>query len=192
MFLAAIVASVLAWGVLSGQSRRTTWPSNGRVPEFTPAHASFGEAVRHFFGIRPEPEQPIPFPHKTHIDRALLECDYCHDSVKKGPVANIPNINTCLECHETIATDKPLIQRILDYSNRGEDIPWQRVYGWVDEAHVRFNHAPHIRAQVECATCHGDVAQMTVARRVIDHTMGFCVKCHIEKKAPIDCLTCHF
>jgi len=57
---------------------------------------------------------------------------------------------------------------------------------------VRFNHAPHVRAKVECATCHGDVAKQTVAERVVDHTMGFCVSCHQAKKASNDCLTCHY
>ena len=56
---------------------------------------------------------------------------------------------------------------------------------------MRFNHAPHIRAKVECATCHGDVAKQTVAERIVDHSMGFCVNCHREKKASNDCLTCH-
>ena len=57
---------------------------------------------------------------------------------------------------------------------------------------VKFNHAPHIRANVECATCHGDVAQQTVAQRSVEHTMGFCVNCHNERQASVDCLTCHF
>ena len=39
---------------------------------------------------------------------------------------------------------------------RAIEIPWQRVYGFTREAHVRFNHAPHIRASVDCSTCHGD------------------------------------
>ena len=55
-----------------------------------------------------------------------------------------------------------------------------------------FNHAPHIRANVDCATCHGNMAEQTVAERNVDHTMGFCVNCHNERKASNDCLTCHF
>ena len=55
-----------------------------------------------------------------------------------------------------------------------------------------INHAPHIRAGVECSTCHGDVASMTVAERVVDHTMGFCIDCHKSKQASIDCLACHY
>ena len=92
----------------------------------------------------------------------------------------------------TIATDKPAIQQVAAYYNRGEEIPWQRVYGWNDEAHVRFNHAPHIRKEVQCATCHGPIHEGTVARRNVNMTMGFCVNCHNENKAPVDCLTCHF
>ena len=57
---------------------------------------------------------------------------------------------------------------------------------------MRFNHAPHIRAKVDCATCHGNIAEQTVAQRNVDLTMGFCVNCHNEKKASNDCLTCHF
>ena len=68
-------------------------------------------------------------------------------------------------CHSQIATDRPLIKQVTDYSDKGIEIPWQRVYGFTREAHVRFNHAPHIRASVDCATCHGDIAKQTVAER---------------------------
>jgi hypothetical protein len=95
-------------------------------------------------------------------------------------------------CHAAIATDRPLIKTISEYESKGVDLAWQRVYGYPAESHVRFNHAPHIRASVECATCHGGVAQQTVAERVVDLHMGFCVNCHKAKNAPNDCLTCHF
>ena len=85
-----------------------------------------------------------------------------------------------------------MIQQLTAYYNRHEDVAWQRVYGWNEEAHVRFNHEPHIRAEVACATCHGDVAQMADAKRVVEHTMGFCVACHEARHVSNDCLTCHF
>ena len=158
---------------------------------FTPAHRTTAEAARAFFNIRPTPEQPIPFPHKTHIAKKA-ECVDCHESVEKGPVAGIPSVKICMICHSQIATDKPLIKQVTAFSDKGVEIPWQRVYGFTREAHVRFNHAPHIRASVACATCHGDVAQQTVAERVVDHNMGFCVTCHKQKNASNDCLTCHY
>ena len=158
---------------------------------FTPAHRTTGEAARDFFAIRPAAVQPIPFPHKTHIDKKAV-CVDCHESAEKGPIAGIPSVKTCMICHSQIAIDKPLIKQVTGYSEKGIEIPWQRVYGFTREAHVRFNHAPHIRASVDCKTCHGDVAGMTVAERAVDHSMGFCVNCHKTKQASNDCLTCHF
>ena len=75
---------------------------------------------------------------------------------------------------------------------KGLDFEWQRVYGWAPEAHVRFEHAPHIRAKVECSTCHGDQAAQTVAERAVNMDMAFCVNCHKTRQASNDCLTCHF
>jgi hypothetical protein len=45
---------------------------------------------------------------------------------------------------------------------------------------------------VACTTCHGNVGAQQVAQRNVEMTMGFCVSCHRERKAPDDCLTCHF
>jgi hypothetical protein len=160
---------------------------------FTPAHATASAAVRDFFGIRPAAEQPIPFPHKTHVEKAMLKCtDYCHETVTKGPRAGLPSVKTCMICHDSIATDRPLVQKVADYSKRGIDIPWQRVYGFTQEDHVRFDHAPHLRAKVDCSTCHGEVAKQIVAQRTINHTMGFCIDCHRSRQASNDCLTCHY
>jgi hypothetical protein len=158
---------------------------------YTPARATFGQAARDFFNVRPTAQQPIPFPHKTHIAKKAV-CTDCHETVEKGPIAGIPSVKTCMICHSQIATDRPLIKEVTSYSDKGVEIPWRRVYGFTHEAHVRFQHAPHIRANVDCAVCHGDVASQTVAERVVDHTMGFCVGCHRQKGASNDCLTCHY
>ena len=158
---------------------------------FTPAHRTVSEAARSFFAIRSKAEQPIPFPHKTHIEKQAT-CTDCHETVERGPIAGIPSVKTCMICHESITTDRPLIQQITELSKRGLDLSWQRVYGYAGEAHVRFNHAPHIRAKVECSTCHGRIDEQTVAERNVDLKMGFCVDCHKTKQAPNECLTCHF
>jgi Cytochrome c7 and related cytochrome c len=168
--------------------------ADGPAPSdvFTPARSTTAAAVRDFFNVRPVPEQPFPFPHKRHIEKKLKCTDYCHESVDKGPIAGLPSVKICMNCHESIAADKPLIKTVADYQKRGIDIPWQRVYGYPQESHVRFNHAPHIRAKVDCVMCHGDVAQQGIAGRNVDLNMGFCVECHQSRKASNDCLTCHY
>jgi len=126
------------------------------------------------------------------VNKGLKCTAYCHASVTKGPVAGLPSVETCMICHSAIATDRPLIQKITALEAQHLDLSWQRVYGYSAQAHVRFNHAPHIRAKVECSTCHGDIAHQTVAQRNVDLNMGFCVNCHRDRKVSNDCLTCHY
>ena len=164
----------------------------GSASVFTPAHRTAAAAVKDFFGVRPKAVQPIAFPHNVHIGKGLACTEYCHESVTTGPIAGLPSVKTCMICHAAIATDHPIIKTIAESESKGVDIAWQRVYGYAAESHVRFNHAPHIRAGVDCSTCHGNVARQTVAERVVDLNMGFCVNCHKSKNASNDCLTCHF
>jgi hypothetical protein len=186
LFILIAVAGLIVRG--QGTTPEAVTPS----PIFSPAHASLWQAVREFFWIRSTPVQPIAYTHTVHVLQQGMNCTDCHVGVDKGPVASIPGVSTCMNCHEDTAPDKPEIKKLAAYQERGEDIPWQRVYGFPPISHVRFNHAPHIRAKVDCATCHGDIPHMTTAQRVVDHTMGFCKNCHEEKHAPNDCMTCHY
>ena len=176
----------------SPQATTSTTSTSSAGGVFTTARPTLSQAARDFFRIRSTPTQPIPFPHKTHIEKGLSCTEYCHEGVTKGPIAGLPSVKTCMICHDAIATDKPLIQQVTAIQKSGRDLGWQRVYGYPNESHVRFNHAPHIRANVDCSTCHGPVAQQTVAERNVNLNMGFCVTCHRQKNAPNDCLTCHF
>lgn len=187
--IVVVLVLIASAALLIGQ---VSIPTNQGSEVFTPAHSSIGEAARHFFGIRPEPEQPLQFVHKVHVEDVQLLCVDCHITVERGPRASIPDIRTCWGCHQDTSVDHPEIAKIRMYYDKGQDIPWQRVYGWYEESHVRFNHAPHVQTGIECATCHGNVGQMTVAERAVEHTMSFCVRCHEERQASTDCLTCHY
>ena len=194
MCLAALAGS--AGCRLFDPASSTTEPALPALPGqstgvFTTARPTFAAALDDFLNRRPEAQQPIEFPHNIHVGKEIA-CEVCHEGVATGPVAGLPSVRTCMICHAAIATDRPRIQQITAMSEKGIDLAWQRVYGFSNDDHVRFNHAPHIRAKVECATCHGNVGEQTVAQRSVDHTMGFCVNCHTERKASIDCLTCHF
>jgi hypothetical protein len=139
------------------------------------------------------PEQPLPFSHETHT-RAGLECLFCHSSALRSPVAGIPSVQKCLGCHDVIATDRPAIQQLAGYWERGEPIPWVRVN--TQPEFVGYSHEPHLGAGINCETCHGDVSRMDVARPVVRMDMGWCLACHLEQPEEkvgrlADCLTCH-
>lgn len=175
-------------GEPSGAADRSRW---GTPAVFTPAHATPAEAVKAFFGSRPDPQQPFDFSHQIHLSKGVL-CTDCHTGVEQGPVAGLPSINTCMICHSQIATEKPLIKQLTEMQTKGLDLAWQRVYNYLPQSHVRFDHAPHIRAKVECSTCHGNLAEQTVAKRVVNLDMATCVNCHKQKQASNDCQTCHY
>lgn len=183
-FLLLLFAALAAGWERSGQGAATRGV-------FTPEHATVAQAIRDFAGWRPLPEQPIQFPHKTHLARGV-KCESCHAGAATGPVAGIPNARFCMSCHQLFATEKPEVRKLAAYFSRGEDVPWQRVYGFSPTAHVKFNHAPHIRAGVQCSACHGDLSQQTVAVRAVKLTMGYCLDCHRSRQASTDCTTCHF
>ncbi|MDQ3071666.1 MAG: c-type cytochrome, partial [Bacteroidota bacterium] len=48
------------------------------------------------------PEQPIKFSHKLHAGTYGIQCQYCHTGVEKSKNANIPSINTCMNCHNVV------------------------------------------------------------------------------------------
>ncbi len=184
-------ASALIGAAMSARPSRSPEQALGPAGIFTPGHATLGAAVAEFFGMHATPVQPIHFTHKVHLANNLT-CEVCHTGVSKGPVAGIPSAKFCMACHLVIAKDKPEIQKLTSIVSKGQDVAWQRVYDYPPSAHVRFNHAPHIRAGVNCSNCHGDVSQQTVAVRSVNLNMGYCVNCHQQRQAPTDCLTCHY
>ena len=134
--------------------------------------------------------QPLAFSHRIHAGDNAIACQLCHTYARRGPVAGIPSVQRCVQCHQTIAPKKPEIVKLMAYWKDKKPIAWVRVYELPD--HVRFTHKRHVLAGVTCQTCHGDVAKMEAASQAASLTMGWCLNCHNERKAPIDCLACHY
>ena len=191
ILFAALAAVGVGVRLKSGVAEQGTTSPAAYSGTFTPAHRSVADAIRDFFSYHPTPEQPIAFTHKVHLANGL-ECTNCHVNVEKGAVASIPSIKFCMSCHQVVATDKPEIKKMAALFARGEDIQWQRVFDYSPTLHVHFNHAPHIRNGVDCAACHGDMRQRTVAVRSVNMVMGFCINCHKSRKVSVECATCHF
>ena len=139
--------------------------------------------------------QPIAFPHTIHAGVDQIDCQYCHFSAERSVDAGIPPVGTCYGCHQMIrGTDERQqaeIQKVVDYWTEQTPIPWVRIYKVAD--HVHFPHMRHVAAGVDCATCHGNVQEMTVIEEVNQPlAMGWCVTCHVERAVSRDCSVCHY
>ena len=138
-------------------------------------------------------EQPIAYNHQVHIETAGLTCVDCHTTVETAAGASIPSTTVCSSCH----ADEPMGEsaaeaKLLTYIADGAEVPWEKVYAVPD--HVYFSHRRHVRlGELECATCHGDVASFTTAVAVPFQsvTMKSCMDCHRDRNVTNDCLSCH-
>jgi mono/diheme cytochrome c family protein len=179
----------------------------------TPAFSQ--EAAPRLVEVPGAPRQPIFFSHLIHAGSFKIDCHYCHADARRSEYAGLPSVERCLGCHKVIgAQDNPEIAKIRGFAERGQPIPWVRIFKVPEFTH--FPHKPHIRAALPCQGCHGPIEQMRVvgARtgpRLLDDltrlvglkpappplSMGWCVECHRTQnatrgtQAPLDCVACH-
>ena len=123
-----------------------------------------------------QPEQPIPFSHVLHSGVMKMECLYCHSTAEKGAHAGVPSTDVCMGCHSIVRTDSPHIQKLTEYYNNNEPVPWVRIHRLPD--HSYFSHQWHVAAGIACQTCHGPVQEMPVVRQWQKLEMGACMECH--------------
>jgi hypothetical protein len=137
------------------------------------------------------PRQPIEFDHFQHVTKAKIDCDFCHSYADQSPYATVPSAALCMGCHVVEKSDSPEVQKLAAIDERGEQPPWVRVYWFKPEANVFFTHKAHVRAGIDCSVCHGNVAEMRRLSREVNQTMGWCIDCHKQQQASIDCYVCH-
>ncbi|MCS6985121.1 MAG: cytochrome c family protein [Leptospiraceae bacterium] len=159
------------------------------------------------------PEQPIAYSHALHAGKHGMDCQYCHTGVAVNKKAGVPSLNICMNCHAygTMGYSggklSPEIAKLKKYYEEKKSPEWIRVHNLPD--HVRFAHAPHIKALLKegaptkeaCVPCHGQVEQMVVVSQVMPLNMGFCVNCHRDYRnaheyrnrgVAVSCNFCHY
>jgi hypothetical protein len=145
------------------------------------------------FLLRPRqpqaPVQPIEFSHRIHAGDNQISCSYCHAGVSRSAAAGVPSVAACYECHRGVTLRSPEIAKVFTHWEGRQPIRWIRVHSLPD--HAYFSHKRHTLAGVECESCHGDVAGMDRVAQRSALTMGWCVNCHQERAAPLECSTCH-
>ena len=122
------------------------------------------------------PVQPVPFSHAQHVGEVGLDCRYCHSNVDKSAHSNIPTAQTCMNCHNLIKKDSPLLAPIRESAANGTPVKWVWIHQTPDYAY--FNHSAHVIRGVSCDECHGRVDQMDVVTHMQPLSMGFCIECH--------------
>jgi cytochrome c7-like protein/class III cytochrome C family protein len=132
--------------------------------------------------------QPIPFSHKLHAS-FIKDCLTCHAMSGSGWEMSYPPEANCMECHATISTKSPAINKLAAYYNEHKAVPWVKIYKLPDE--ILFSHKRHVKSKVECTACHGPVAEREVVTKERSIWMEFCVDCHKDRKAPSTCRSCH-
>ncbi len=122
------------------------------------------------------PVQPVPYSHALHVGQLGLDCRYCHNNVDKSGFANLPTAQTCMNCHNQVKPDSPLLAPVRHSYETGEPVPWVQIHSLPDFAY--FNHAVHVNRGVSCVECHGKINEMEVVEHAQSLSMGFCLDCH--------------
>jgi len=141
------------------------------------------------------PEQPVHFPHPTHVQKLGMNCLYCHYTANKSPDPGLPAMSTCMGCHNLVATGKPEIKKLAAFAAKNQPVPWIRIHKLPE--YVHFPHMRHVNAGVSCQTCHGAIQNMKQVGQNAPLNMGWCVSCHTGVsnppfKARYDCSVCHY
>jgi hypothetical protein len=136
----------------------------------------------------PEWQQPasdIVFDHALHVDDAGLECTACHgEALTSTDAADrlFPTMDICADCHD-IDDDE-----MCGQCHRNPDEPEASPH---PARSILFSHRQHVEQDVECAVCHGTIAQSTETGAGHLPRMSRCFECHDGIRAADRCDACH-
>ncbi len=117
------------------------------------------------------------FSHKLHVEEMGMDCLSCHQAAetsKTGKDNLMPTMESCGNCHDVESTD-----------NCGmchSDLENMRAVPRVKEYSVFFSHEQHIEAELECLTCHEEVAEKEQVEPYILPPEVSCQECHSQRR----------
>jgi hypothetical protein len=136
----------------------------------------------------------VPFSHEKMLHQSLV-CADCHTKTAEGAQAGMPDLETCLMCHEDLDKGKPANRtasvHFVDGQYKGAkvtDIP----------SEVIFSHKAHtVDAKVGCVDCHKGIESNVEVDKNLGLEMKDCIACHAKSPSPRaaiaqdDCERCH-
>ncbi len=108
--------------------------------------------------------QPINFNHALHVEEVDDGCESCHYFREDGSFSGIPNLESCMECHEdVIGVSEEEEKFVAEFVVPEREVSWL-VYSRQPDC-VYFSHAPHVIAgKMACVECHGHIGESEHAR----------------------------
>jgi len=193
-FLVFAAAAALVLGLPSPQTGSAQSPGQSSQAAIDAQRLAWDEDA-------PGPKQPIPFSHALHAGQYQIQCLYCHTGTDKSRMAGVPSTELCMGCHSQFGGDLEGVQILKKYWEEKKPIEWVQIHRLPE--HVKFRHNRHVQAGVACQTCHGPVQEMHKLYLTPDTKwvnlmnaeklkMGWCMDCHWQNQASVDCLTCHY
>lgn len=149
-----------------------------------------------------EGERDIKLSHRAHIEKRQMECVDCHEGAEDSDDPGMPDEKLCLTCHTKLdkalkGKDAPFSKKCLYCHNPKEEqlAKGQKVVLGPGRAKdLTHAHAKHFDKEVECSSCHGNIAKDGNALLPRDDympTTKMCLDCHAKKNVSADCSTCH-
>jgi hypothetical protein len=134
-----------------------------------------------FWGFTIQDQVPAQseFSHQYHIVDEELACNDCHTSVNTSTTGTddlMPDPSVCADCHEI--DDEPVVKAALQTAK-------------IIDYNILFSHKLHTEEEIQCAECHGDIAQNEAGQKASRPDMVACMDCHQSNHAENNCLTCH-
>lgn len=136
--------------------------------------------------------QPVAFNHRKHVQDAGLECSTCHEYYETSEHSGLPELATCLGCHDGTTTGSAEEKRLVEQAEKTPPPRFRKLFRLPD--HVYYSHRRHVSvAGLKCEECHGEVAATTAppSRPLVGVTMDTCVACHARQGVETGCTQCH-
>lgn len=158
--------------------------------------------------IFPPQQLTIRFNHKKHVKQLGLNCTSCHDRAKRSRKSSdslLPPATRCDACHMTDHRNLSAVTQEGDDVigqcgfchigyKRGDGNKVARMV--IPQPNLKMNHAAHLRRNIGCGQCHGNVENIELATRDQLPRMRGCFGCHqlpepARGQAKAACTTCH-